>query len=131
MMKERNYWFNLDNLSSESSVVLITIIHIALILLNAPIIAARKVFALQDNVCVMKGGLEKIAVSQLNSVVVSQITEFVLILVLKVNMLILTNLADQHVPKDTIKTVKTVQNVTCHALNAMVLNYIIVSLANI
>ena len=87
-------------------------------------------FAFQDNVCVMKGGLEITAVSQLHSVVVSLITVLVSTHVPEENMLTLTNLADQLVPEDTIKTVKSVQNVTCNVLSVMALKQIIVSLAN-
>jgi hypothetical protein len=129
-MKEKICKYHLDRNSSGMLVALITFINFALLLQNAPITAALKVFALQDNVCVMKGGLEITAVSQLNPVVVSLIMVFVSTRVREENMLILTKFVDKVVPEDTIKTVKSVQNVICNVLSAMDLKQIIVSLAN-
>ena len=87
-------------------------------------------FAFQDNVCVMKGGLEKIVVYQLNPAVLSLIMIFVSFNVPQENLLILTRFAGRLVQEDTIKTVKSVQNVTCNVLSVMALKQIIVSLAN-
>ena len=130
MMKEKTCKYRLDRNSLGMLVALITFINFVLLLQNVPIIAALKVCALLDSACVMKGGLEIIAVSQLKLAVVSLTMVFVSIRVLEVNLLILTRFVDKVVQEDTIKMAKTVPNVTCNALNVMAQRQIIVLLAN-